>query len=96
MNDVMTTQLCYAADSQRDAQRLKRVQQQKKYEEESAILEEELTLEMYTLETAEGEMWGPHSYEALATLVERCEREICQGLSSSRSFACLSPALACE
>lgn len=36
------------------------------------MFEEELTLEMYTLETKEGEMWGPHSYEALENLVERC------------------------
>jgi hypothetical protein len=59
-------------DSQREAQRLKRLRQQKKFEEEEAAFQEELSLEMYTLETPEGDMWGPHSYEALADLVERC------------------------
>lgn len=72
---LLTIPLGRAADVQRNAHHQKRVQQQKKYEEENALFEEELSLETYTLETKDGEMWGPHSYDALTHLVERCAGE---------------------
>lgn len=68
-----------------NAQQKKRMQQQKKYEEESMALQEELTLELYTLETKNGDLWGPHSFEALSSLVERCD---CDGMFFAAKFLC--------